>query len=82
KASQNQSIALRGEVSNLTQKGFTMSGNTALMYFVNHRTRLGEGFAAEDQREVDEYYENVHVWNFLDDEWQLIGGFARRIDRD
>ncbi|MEM9533746.1 MAG: hypothetical protein AAGA23_22695 [Pseudomonadota bacterium] len=80
RASADQAIALRGEVSNLTQKGFTLSGDTALMYFLNHRTRLGEGMADEAQRDVSEYYENVHVWVRRDGQWQLVGGFARKLD--
>ncbi|MEO0574841.1 MAG: hypothetical protein AAF004_05210 [Pseudomonadota bacterium] len=80
KASADRAVALSGEVSNLTQKGFTRNGSTALMYFLNHRTRLGDGMAAEGEREVDQYYENVHVWNYEDGQWLLIGGFARTVD--
>ncbi|MEL7297121.1 MAG: hypothetical protein AAGJ86_05630 [Pseudomonadota bacterium] len=80
KASADRAIALSGEVSNLTQKGFTSNGSTALMYFVNHRTRLGDGMAPEGERDVDQYYENLHVWTRQDSEWRLIGGFARTVD--
>ena len=80
KASADQSIALRGEKIESTKTGFTMHGDTALMYFVNHRTRLGEGFADGDARNVDQYYENIHVWHREDGDWKLIGGFARLLD--
>ena len=80
KDSAKQAVALLGEVSSLTRKGFTLEGDTALMYFLNHRTRLGDGMAEEGEREVNEYYENLHVWNREDGEWKLIGGFARRVD--
>ncbi|MFK8053427.1 MAG: hypothetical protein AB8F65_10685 [Woeseiaceae bacterium] len=81
KATADRAVALSGEVSNLTQKGFTRHGGTALMYFLNHRTRLGDGMAAEGERDVNQYYENVHVWNKENGEWKLIGGFARTIDK-
>ncbi|MEM1263244.1 MAG: hypothetical protein AAGH76_12665 [Pseudomonadota bacterium] len=79
KASADAAIALRGEVSDLSRQGFSLSGDTALMYFLNHRTRLGDGMAAEGERDVDEYYENIHVWQQQDGAWKLIGGFARRL---
>ena len=79
KASADAAIALQGEVSNLSRKGFSLTGDTALMYFLNHRTRLGDGMAAEGERDVDEYYENIHIWQQQDGDWKLIGGFARRM---
>ncbi|MEO0995955.1 MAG: hypothetical protein AAFX58_00435 [Pseudomonadota bacterium] len=80
KATADQAVALRGEVSNLSRKGFTLNGDTAIMYFLNHRTRLGDGMADEGQRAVSQFYENVHVWNKEGGEWKLIGGFARTVD--
>ncbi|MEM8984999.1 MAG: hypothetical protein AAGC71_18460 [Pseudomonadota bacterium] len=79
KASADAAVALQGEVSNLSRKGFSLTGDTALMYFLNHRTRLGDGMADEGERAVDEYYENIHVWQRQNNDWQLIGGFARRM---
>lgn len=80
RASADKAVALNGEVCNLTRKGFTMNGNVAIMYFLNHRTRLGEGMASADERDVSQYYENVHIWNLEDGQWRLIGGFARTVE--
>lgn len=71
--------ALKGERITFVRNGFTMQGNTAVTYFTSHRTRLGDGFAPEGKREVDEYYENTHIWNFENGEWRLIGGMARKL---
>ena len=77
RASASESSALKGEVTNITKKGFTRQGDTAIAYFLTHRTRLGDGFAPEGEREVDQYYENIHVWTIEDGEWRLVGGMAR-----
>lgn len=77
--STSQSDALKGEKITFEQNGFSMNGNTAVAYFTTHRTMLGEGFAPEGEREVDEYYENIHVWSLEDGEWRLIGGMARKL---
>ncbi len=69
--------ALKGEQITIKREGFTLNGNTAAAYFTTHRTRLGDGFAPEGEREVDQYYENIHVWTLEDGEWRLIGGMAR-----
>ena len=77
RASASDSSALKGEVTNVTKKGFTRQGDTAITYFLTHRTRLGVGFGEEDERDVDQYYENIHVWAVEDGEWRLVGGMAR-----
>lgn len=79
KASADAGIALAGEVITIEKNGFTMNGNTAAAYFTTHRTRLGDGFAPEGEREVDQYYENIHVWTLEEGEWRLIGGMARML---
>lgn len=81
RASAAQSSALRGEVSRLTKKGFTRQGDTAIVYFLNHLTRLGEGIAPEGERDVDLYYENVHIWTRHEGEWVLVGGMARKMPK-
>jgi len=75
-----QSTALRGEVITFEKNGFTMNENTAITYFTSHRTRMGEGMAVNGSRDVDEYYENTHIWTFEDGKWRLIGGMARKLD--
>ncbi|WP_394728747.1 hypothetical protein [Altererythrobacter sp. GH1-8] len=77
RASASDSSALNGERVTLKREGFTLNGNTAAAYFTTHRTRLGDGFAPEGEREVDQYYENIHVWTLENGEWKLIGGMAR-----
>lgn len=71
---------LRGEVTDVKQMGFTLNGNTALTYFLTHRTRLGEAFEENGSRDVDQWYENIHVWTLEGGEWRLIGGMARPVD--
>lgn len=75
-----QSSALEGEKITLTRTGFTRNGNTAITYFLNHRTKLGKGMAPEGERDVNQYYENIHVWTLEDGEWRLIAGMARQVD--
>jgi hypothetical protein len=75
----NGAIALRGEKITFVRNGFTMNDTTAITYFTSHRTMLGEGFAVDGVREVDEYYENTHIWTFEDGAWRLIGGMARKL---
>lgn len=77
-----QSSALKGEVTEITKKGFTRDGDTAIVYFLTHRTRLGVGFAEEDARDVNQYFENIHVWTLEDGEWRLIAGMARKPPED
>jgi len=50
---------------------FTLSGDTAIIYYLNHRTSRPDGTA------VDEKYENIHVWTREAGEWKLMGGMAR-----
>lgn len=54
-------------------KGFTMSGDTAIIYYANHRTRTSKG------EPVDQLFENIHVWTREDGRWRLLGGLARKM---
>ena len=80
KAGADATKGLKGEVTEVRRTGFTLNGNTALTYFKTHRTRLGEGMAAPEARDVDQYYENIHVWTLENGDWRLIGGMARPVD--
>jgi len=74
--------ALKGEVISMEKRGFTLSETTALAYFVTHRTRLGVGFAEKDgNRDVDQRYENVHIWSWNGSAWKLVGGMARLVPK-
>jgi hypothetical protein len=50
---------------------FTLDGDTALIYYMNHRTARGDGTP------VDESFSNIHVWVKRNGEWLLLGGMAR-----
>ena len=63
----------KGEVTRVEKMGFTLNGNTALTYFKTNRTRMGEAFAIDGSRDVDQWYENIHVWTLEDGDWRLIG---------
>jgi hypothetical protein len=79
KAGAGMAVGLNGEVTNVSKMGFTLNGNTALTYFKTHRTRLGEGMAEPQDRDVDQWYENIHVWTLETGDWRLIGGMARPV---
>ncbi len=82
KSMAESAAALDGEVTNIEKVGFTLMGDTALAYFLTHRTRLGKGFAEGDARNVNQFIENIHVWTFEQNEWRLVGGMARPTDGD
>lgn len=50
---------------------FTLSGDTAIIYYLNHRTSRPDGTV------VDEKFENIHVWTREAGDWKLMGGMAR-----
>lgn len=54
-----------------TLKGFTVSDNTAVIYYVNHRTRMADG------TEVDQHLDNIHVWINENCQWKVIGSMSR-----
>ena len=51
--------------------GFTLSGNTAVIYYTNHRTRLPDG------KIVDQKYDNIHVWINEDCSWNVFASMSR-----
>lgn len=69
--------ALKGEQLELTEKGVSIQGDTAVSYFRTHRTRLGEAFGSDAERDVDQYFDNIHVWIRDGDDWKIIGGLSR-----
>ncbi len=80
KAGADAAKGLKGEVTNVQKMGFTLNGNTALTYFKTNRTRLGEAFEVDGSRDVNQWYENIHVWTLENGDWRLIGGMARPVD--
>jgi hypothetical protein len=55
---------------------FTLQGDTAVIYYTNHRTAMGDGTP------VDQYFENIHVWVRLGDDWKVLGGMSRQRSAD
>lgn len=51
--------------------GFVLNGDTAVIYYRTHRTRLPDGAP------VDERFEVTHSWIVQDGTWKLMGGMAR-----
>lgn len=66
--------ALRGndkEIIKTTFKDFSLSGDTAIIYYQNHRSRLPDGTV------VDQTYDNIHVWQKTDGEWKVLASMSR-----
>jgi len=47
------------------------SGNTAVIYYGTHRTRMPGG------EPVDQHFEITHIWAFESGEWRLLGAMGR-----
>ncbi len=66
--------AMRGrdkEIIVTTFKDFSLSGDTAIIYYQNHRTRMPNGTA------VDQTYDNIHVWQKTAGEWKVLASMSR-----
>jgi hypothetical protein len=50
---------------------FTLHGDTAVIYYLNHRTMRPDGAP------TDEKFENIHVWVRAGDDWQIVGAMSR-----
>lgn len=50
---------------------FTLHGETAIIYYRTHRTRLADGTPADDRFDV------THTWIREDGAWRVLGGMAR-----
>ncbi len=59
------------EMLTLSPIEFSMDGDTAILFYRTHRSRLPDG------RLCDEHFQVVHVWLRRDDRWLLLGGMAR-----
>ena len=51
--------------------GITFSGNTAVIYYSTHKTRMPDG------RPVDQTADIAHVWALEGGEWELLGALGR-----
>jgi hypothetical protein len=64
-------VQTRGETLEMRLTAFSLDGDTAIIYYETHRTRLPDGTPA------DERFDVVHVWLARDGGWRLFGGMAR-----
>lgn len=62
-----------GERISVSKKGISFDGDTALAFFETHRTRRAGG------EEVDERFENIHVWVRRETRWRLIANMSRPV---
>lgn len=66
--------AMRGrdkEIIETTFRDFSLSGDTAIIYYQNHRTRMPDGTV------VDQTYDNIHVWQKTGVEWKVLASMSR-----
>ena len=54
---------------------FSLSGDTAILYYRNHRTRLPDGTV------VDQSYDNIHVWQWADGAWKVLASMSRHAEK-
>ncbi|MSO73163.1 MAG: nuclear transport factor 2 family protein [Rhodospirillaceae bacterium] len=50
---------------------FSLQGDTAIIYYVNHRTMLADGTP------VDQLFDNIHVWVREGGDWKVIASMSR-----
>jgi len=53
---------------------FSLEGNTAILYYTNHRTMLRDGTP------VDQYFANIHVFIRDGSDWKLLASMSRLED--
>jgi len=53
---------------------FSLQGDTAILYYTNHRTRLRDGTP------VDQYFANIHVFVREGADWKLLASMSRLED--
>ncbi|MEM7704412.1 MAG: nuclear transport factor 2 family protein [Pseudomonadota bacterium] len=64
-------IQYKEEELTMTFGDITFSGDTAVIYYSTHRTRMPTGEA------VDQRFEIIHVWTREEGEWRLVGALGR-----
>ncbi len=63
--------SMNQELLEMTQEDFALSGDTAVIYYSTHRTRLPTGEA------VDQRFDIAHIWVRENGQWRLLGAMAR-----
>jgi hypothetical protein len=71
KATQRKMAGHAAESLAMTLDDFTLNGDTAIIYYHTHRSRLADGTPA------DETWEVTHSWVREDGQWKVLGGMAR-----
>jgi len=71
KATQRKMAGHAEEALAMTLDDFTLHGDTAIIYYHTHRSRLADGTPA------DETWEVTHSWVREDGAWKVLGGMAR-----
>lgn len=61
------------EIIKTSFRDFSLSGDTAIIYYQNHRTRLPDGTA------VDQTYDNIHVWQKEGGDWKVLASMSRQM---
>ena len=52
-------------------KDFSLHGDTAIIYYVNHRTMMSDGTP------VDQSFDNIHVWTRDGKDWKVLASMSR-----
>lgn len=63
------------EILALELVDMSLNGNTAVIYYRSHRTRLPTG------EPTDEIFEVTHIWVHNGEDWQILGGLARDVSQ-
>ncbi len=71
RATQQKMAGKTAEALAMTLDDFTLHGDTAIIYYHTHRSRLADGTPA------DETWEVTHSWVREDGQWKVLGGMAR-----
>lgn len=60
------------EVLKMTYLDLALNGDTAVIYYKTHRTRMADG------KPADQHYEVTHTWVRQNGTWKVLGGMARQ----
>ena len=71
KAGAAQMKGQSGEKLTMDLTGFTLSGDTGVIYYRTHRTQLPGGAP------TNQWFHVIHVWTREQGEWKLIGALGR-----
>jgi len=61
------------EIITTTFRDFSLSGDTAIIFYQNHRARMPDG------TDVDQTYDNIHVWQKRAGDWKVLASMSRQM---